>query len=317
MDPDELGWTEEALGRLSEDVGGDGCVVRSGYLVGCWGDPEREHDWGSAGKPLQTTLLFHAMAGGFVESLQIPISIFEWGVEGADTAITLTHLANMTSGYGRLEEPGGAFAYNDVAIGLYGETLERIFKADLDAVARRLFLPLHLTDRTLLESRGGFGLQSSVADAARIGLLWLHRGQWNGTEVIPRFLFDAHLRAYLPEDHPLSRAPATDYLDVGTFGGGTHQVDFGPGVYGFTWWFNLPYPAASREVAWPEVPPDLFMAVGHWGREMILMVPSWDLVVAWVSDREWPKEGMEPGRPDSRLGRIFGHLAGLQRDPGG
>ena len=43
--------------------------------------------------------------------------------------MTFRHLADMTSGYGRPERPGEAFAYNDYAIQLYQLTLfDRVFQ---------------------------------------------------------------------------------------------------------------------------------------------------------------------------------------------
>jgi hypothetical protein len=46
-----------------------------------------------------------------------------------------------------------------------------------------------------------------------------------------------------------------------------------------SWWFNDTI-GTSGSRPWPDAPPDMIQTHGHWGREMIVMIPSLNLVVA-------------------------------------
>ena len=54
---------------------------------------------------------------------------FGWDLNQKDRTMTFLHLTSMTSGYGRPEAPGAAWAYNDYARNLYQKTLfDRVFQ---------------------------------------------------------------------------------------------------------------------------------------------------------------------------------------------
>ena len=74
-----------------------------------------------------------------------------------------------------------------------------------------------------------------------------------------------------------------DYLNVGSVGGGTDQSEYGPGLFGASWWFNDTVGTTGLR-AWPAAPLDMFQANGHWNREIVVMIPSLNLVVAARGD---------------------------------
>lgn len=312
--PTEAGLHEVKLMSIEKAVGGDGCVIRHGYMVHCWGRPGKHGDWASAAKPLHTTLLFHGIATERVESLNAPIGDYWRWLDWLqlrlvdDHRITFGQLANMISGYARAEGPGEAYAYNDYAIQLYVKSLEKAFGQGLNAVADKLFAPLQLEDGKLFGSRDGYGVNASVRDICRIGLLWLNHGRWEEKQLIPRFYFDYYAHAWLPYEFPVSDKGTGDYLDVGSFGGGSNLLNYGPGAYGFTWWFNLPHPEAPASLSWPAAPADMYLAAGHAGKESIIVIPSWDMVVAWRSDRDWESRDLRPFDPDSRINQVLSFL---------
>lgn len=96
---------------------------------------------------------------------------------------------------------------------------------------------------------------------ARMGWFWLNRGYWNGTQLLPKSFFDNYVRAEVPyrdASCPRSATPdssgTTDYLNVGTYGGGVNNDYYVHGPYGFNWWFDtlcatnlLGYPAAPAD----------------------------------------------------------------------
>ena len=87
---------------------------------------------------------------------------------------------------------------------------------------------------------------------ARMGWLWLNKGNWNGTQVIPETWID---KATKVSDEILENEPANRQ------------------VYGLGFWCN------DQGQVWPELPKDSFAASGA-GNQHIWVCPSLDLVVA-------------------------------------
>jgi hypothetical protein len=322
--PEELGVDRAKLEEFRRSVGGTGTVIKDGYLIYSWGNPEEAFDWFSAAKPVLSTLLFCAIAEGRVKSVDDKIVEWGWDLRGKDRGITFRHLADMTSGYACKEGPGEAYAYNDIAINLYGKTLKGVFKAELiDAGAERLMDPLEFQDGQIFSPPDyveGMRVICTTRDFARIGWLWVNRGRWGDKQLIPRELFDQHVKADVPSSLPRTRTKKTeadDYLGIGSYGGGINQSKEGPGVYGFNWWFNQ-----SREdpdkLTWPSAPSDTFIAYGRWGIDVMAMFPSLGLVVA--ADTEgtegaWGR--FVTGDPNSPMNRNLGILADSVRKPAG
>ena len=87
----------------------------------------------------------------------------------------------------------------------------------------------------------------------------------------------------MPGSLPRTVAPengvADDYLSVGTVGGGVNQTPYGPGLFGSSWWFNDTVGTTGLR-PWPDAPLDIFQANGHWNKEIVVMIPSLNLLVA-------------------------------------
>jgi CubicO group peptidase (beta-lactamase class C family) len=280
--PSELGMDGSKLDEFAASVGGRGIVVKDGYVVRTWGSVSRKEDWASAGKPVISTLLLFAIQEGLIPSVDGLIGNWGWDLSPKDESMTFYHLANMISGYARPEPPGEAWAYNDYAIRLYGLTMQNVFDTSLDEAAQLRLAPLQLEDGSLFGSRGGLGIYTSVRDFARVGWLWLNKGNWNGSQLLPHSYFDAYMRPLVPPDLPrTSSASADDYLGIGTYGGGSNQLEEGPGIYGFNWWFNEEA-GGSGNLTWPDAPADAFQAAGGEETHIITIIPSLKMVVAAI-----------------------------------
>jgi CubicO group peptidase (beta-lactamase class C family) len=300
-DPIELGLEKSKLDELSAQAEGSGCVVRHGFMAYCWGQSHNRGDWASAGKPVLSTLLFIAISEGLVGGVDDPIRNWNWQLKKADRNITFRHLANMTSGYARGEPPGAGWAYNDLAISLYGLTLKRVFNSDLDQVALNRLSALQFEDGSVFGSRGGIGVDASIRDFARIGWFWLNKGNWNGTQLLPTRLFEDYVRPQVPSNLLVSMKDGNDYLRVGSFGGKSNQTKHGPGYYGFNWWFNRPHSATGPRF-WPSAPDDTYQSNGHWGREVLIVIPSLDIVVS--AKGNWgTQSGFHPGNREGAMNR--------------
>jgi CubicO group peptidase (beta-lactamase class C family) len=273
-----------------------GCVVRNGYMVKLWGDPQEKVGWMSASKPVLTTLLFHAIQQGKLKGVDDLVGDWGWDLKPKDRTMTFGHLANMISGYACDEAPGAAWGYNDFGIKLYQLTLERVFGKHLNEVAAECFAALQFQDGPDIFAPN-YHYRTSPRDFARIGWLWMNRGNWNGRQVLPKAMFDEYMKPYVPGDLPWTQTPkAIDYLGIGSYGGGHDQKRYnGLGVYGFCWWFNSKA-GTSNISAWPDAPADTFLGIG-WGGVYIAMIPSKGLLAA--ARGNWGH--VEPGNVQSPL----------------
>jgi CubicO group peptidase (beta-lactamase class C family) len=282
--PADLGFEESLLETFARRVGGDGVVMRGGYLAKAWGHPDRPGDWGSAAKPVLSTLLFFAVSEGRIAGIGEPVA--PWvrrRFSGAELRplhreMRFEHLAHMTSGYGLGEAPGTHWAYNDYGTKLFAELLTEVLGASLEEALQQRLGALQFEGQAVFGSRGGAGIVASPKDFARIGLLWLRLGRWKHRQLLPQEIFSENLEPRVPADLPRTRTPGDDYLNVGSFGGETNQEYLGQGRYGFFWWFNRTLTDGARPL--PHLPEDAFYALGHNGREALLVLPGLQVVAA-------------------------------------
>ena len=187
-----------------------------------------------------------------------------------ESAITVRHLLSMASGLDQqlgYEAPAGTrWFYNTPAYGQLGKALERATGRKVGDLSKEwLTGPLGMAD-SRWETRGGrfivgndIGFVTTPRDLARLGLLMLHGGVWDGRDGIAD-------RAWLKASLSASQS---DY----------------PG-YGYLWWLNSGGFAEKsklrerRFVGWfvPTAPADMIAARGHFNRRLYI-VPSQSLVV--------------------------------------
>jgi CubicO group peptidase (beta-lactamase class C family) len=131
----ELGLDDARLSAVAAALGSRGCAIKHGYVVKAWGSQDQVGGWYSSAKPVLSTLLMFAVQEGKVRGFDQPLADFGWELAPKDRAMTFRHLASMTSGYARPEQPGRAWAYNDYAIQLYQKTLfDRVFQGAPEVV---------------------------------------------------------------------------------------------------------------------------------------------------------------------------------------
>ncbi|MBW1810495.1 MAG: serine hydrolase [Deltaproteobacteria bacterium] len=308
-DPGQVGLDSGIIDQFAASLGGDGVIVKDGYLVKKWGGYANRSDWASALKPVMSTLLFVAVEEGRVGSVDTLVRPFVQAqyagdLTAADQSMTFRHLADMTSGYARGEAPGQAWAYNDVAIMLYSRLLfDEVFSDTPNNVATSRLSALQFQDGGVFGSRSGRGVDASPRDFARIGWLWLNYGNWDGVQIIPHSYFDDYMQPDVSVSLPRTSSSGSDYLGVGTIGGGTDQTGHGPGIYGFNWWFNAITP--NGQLTWPDAPQDTFQANGHWNVEVVTVIPSLGLVVACRGN--WGT--FEPGNAGASMNAKLAQLA--------
>jgi len=273
--PAQVGLNTTKLDGLAALVGGDGMIVRYGYQVYTWGNPARRGDWGSASKAVTATTLFFADHEGLC-SIHSCVGDFLPGGSAKDSSITFFHLANMISGYSRAEWPGQAWAYNDYAINLYAYVLAyRVFDLPPRGVFDSRLGFLGLQDTYRIDNLTQFGRikEMSVRDFARIGLFWLEKGAWDGVQVLPESYFSDWVKCQVPADLPRTAADGPESWNYGSHGGSDDQDRPLQGHYGMNFYVNT-------NGWWPGLPPGVFQANGHDGRQVVTVIPGLRIVAA-------------------------------------
>jgi hypothetical protein len=297
--PAEVGLDAKRLKAFSDFVGGRGCVVRFGTMVHTWGDASRRGDVASACKPWYSHFLFKAVDDGKIPG--VDQKVVEWeprlGKINAplghkDRGISWRHMANQISCYGLVERPGTAYAYNDWQMALFWDTLFlEVYGATYENVDRKVLHPL-LTDLLQCEDDPtlmAFGAENrpgrvgvSPRDFARFGLLYLHKGDWKGKQLIGAEHAALAVTSPLPNSIPRAGNRAADMISgqrsIGSRSIPDNQTDHF-GSYSFLWWINGVDRHGKR--MWPDAPHDTFGAFGHGGPRGMFVMPSLDLVVSY------------------------------------
>ncbi|MBF0429988.1 MAG: hypothetical protein HQK83_01815 [Fibrobacteria bacterium] len=283
--PEEVGLDAGAVNTAASQLGGHGAIIRYGYVVKVWGSSglAASTDWASSCKPIFSLMIWKAIHDGKVESFQTLVKdiMTDQTFNEKDSKIQLYHLAHMTSGWGRAEDPGDAFSYNDWAINLYGKAVYHyIFKESGTTPSEIMQSELSMLqfehDPGLHETKVGRWADVSVGDAGRMAHLFLNDGNWNGTQVINKGEIYNMLGQVVPADLPITKAEGDMSFNSGTLGGrSTYQNDgnMGPGSYSFNFWLN------ANKKLWPDLDTNVFQGNGHFGRENYTIFPNEQLIV--------------------------------------
>lgn len=173
------------------------------------------------------------------------------------------------------EPVGSSFRYNDYYLLLEGVILERTTGQSLSSyLSARLWTPLQMefpASWSLDSDADGFekpeaGLNARAVDFARLGLLFLHGGRWNGEQVVPEEWVRTATAPEAADTRPWVTIPR--WKDVG-------------GYYGYHWW-GLRGPSGTYD----------FMALGNLG-QIIYVSPATSTVVVRLGegsppDESWP-----------------------------
>jgi CubicO group peptidase (beta-lactamase class C family) len=124
---------------------------------------------------------------------------------------------------------------------------------------QRLFDPLGMKSAVPEFDASGTWIASSyihatARDFARLGLLYLRGGVWDGKQIVPRAWVD------------IGRTPT-----LASMGG-----------YGALFWLNAPNPDTGAPAMSAELPPDTFYARGF-GGQLIAIIPSRDVVIVMLN----------------------------------
>jgi len=203
-----------------------------------------------------------------LENLLTMTSGLEWDL-GSDyqRLIASDNWVDLTLGLPLAAEPGTTYVYNSGGSHLLSVIVGEATGDDTaDYAQARLFDPIGIPKprwgrSPQGETIGGFGLELTPRDMAKIGYLYLNEGRWDDEQLIP-----------------------ADYVRASTI----QQSDgdaTGAAAYGYQWWI-------STAAGYPS-----YFALGY-GGQYIYVVPDLDLVVVvaagWDDD---PPEFLRTPRP--------------------
>lgn len=280
------------------ELGKSNClvVVRHGKLAGEWyfrgTNKNTAQETASISKSFSSTLVGIAQRDG---DLRIGQSASTWIPEWKGTpaeAVTVRDLLSNDSGrewslaldgqmirspdwtsFGiglqQTRPPGTVWEYANTSIQTLQRVLQNATGRDVKEFAeQRLYEPLGMTHTTLNVDGAGnaemfMGVQSTCRDMARLGVLMLNRGKWNGEQIVSRKWVE---RA---TGRPSTKLNA---------------------AYGYLWWLNHPGtiirplsqwiydPGITTGPLFPSAPARMFWALGA-GNQVIQVDPASDTVV--------------------------------------
>jgi CubicO group peptidase (beta-lactamase class C family) len=156
-------------------------------------------------------------------------------------------------------EPGTQWDYSDPAMAHLALAFYHITGREMsDFLQERVLRPIGI-ENLVWDMQGvgaGFigphtnahtGIHVCARELARFGYLMLHKGVWQGQEIVPSW-----------------------WVELST----TSSQDYNPN-YGYTWWVN------TRGTCWPGIPADAFACMGYHSNRCYV-IPSLDMVVARV-----------------------------------
>lgn len=184
-------------------------VVANGRVVHTIGDVGEPRDLFSCSKAVTAMVLGRLIEQGRITDLEqlVPNAVpGAWGAYPGDA--TYRMFLTMTSDYGlpAPRSPGARHAYNNHAVDFYGEQMSRTWfgigpDRMHDVVERALLDVTGWEDAVSFQGQwGGWfgGLRMSCRDLARLGLLLLRDGRWQGERVLSRQLTSGLFRHQIP-----------------------------------------------------------------------------------------------------------------------
>jgi CubicO group peptidase (beta-lactamase class C family) len=286
-DPAALGWSTEKLGKAAEytrSYAATGVmIVQDGKVIASSGGVSHKANVRSARKSLLGALYGIGIAEGRVRLDQ---TLGELGIDdrppslsASEKRATIRDLLMMRSGiyhpaayegpgiaerrpHRESHPPGSFWYYNNWDVNTLGLIYEKLVGSSVfQDFERRIARPIGMEDFSVsdgvpvLEPSSdypAYTFRLTVRDLARFGWLYLNRGAWSGTQIIPADWIDESTKPWSQGDRGLD--------------------------YGYLWWV-LPTSAAWGQPSLAGT----YMALGY-GGQALAVIPSRRLVVAQLID---------------------------------
>jgi CubicO group peptidase (beta-lactamase class C family) len=310
-----LGWSPVKVAALEGRVKAVGSsaflIVTRGQVVAAWGDTSRTFLTHSIRKSFISALYGLAVAEGKID---INRTLGALGVTEKTTTLTQTErqarlvdLLKARSGVyiaaaGEVDSmrserpargshrPGTFWYYNNWDFNVLGSVYRQQTGEDIfEAIDRRIAKPIGMQDYRVADgeyyledssAHPGYIFRISARDLARFGHLYLNKGRWRGTQVIPASWVEASVRSYSAVTGNQS-SPATRT------------------GYGYLWWIQ------TNAKAHPElgIPDGSFTASGL-GGQRLTVIPSLGTVIVNLMNTD-DEKGPRLGEWDTLLAEVL------------
>jgi CubicO group peptidase (beta-lactamase class C family) len=277
-------------------------IIRNGLVVYAGSSTDKTHNIWSCSKSFTSTVLGLMIEEGKCQ-LDDPVYEYEPLLEEQYATVTFRHFATMTSGYDAVGdtrwneeskdwsltpydpgepifEPGTQFAYWDEAMMMKGRVLTKILGQTMQS-----YLEEKITSKIdfgkwewynegeideISINNGCTNVMVNATQLARFGHLYLNKGNWNGTQLIPESWVEMATTVQVPESIPVAD---TDRKNTR-----------GSGAYGFNWWIN------GGLSPMPDAPPRTYYASGL-NHNVCFVIPEWNMVIVRMGVDGNPPEG--------------------------
>jgi CubicO group peptidase (beta-lactamase class C family) len=286
-------------------------IVTRGKVLAAWGDTARTFWTHSVRKSFMSALYGMAVAEGSIDTAQTLESL---GIREKGAALTseelqarVVDLLRARSGVylaaaGEIDAmrdarpargshpPGTFWYYNNWDFNVLGTIFRQRTGEDIfAAIDRRIAKPIGMQDFRPDEGLYGeeassehpaYAFRVSARDLARFGVLYLHRGRWRSTQLIPPAWVDASVRSY---------SATGDQGSLATKSG-----------YGFMWWIQ------TNAGALPElrIPDGTFTASGNGGQRLTVM-PQIETVIVNLMNTDEPGPRIGSNDWDRLLSKVL------------
>ena len=262
-------WLSERAGdHWAAVVIKDGRLIYSGH--GPRGSVYQKNDCGSILKPLQGTVLGAALRQRRLKDIDTPAPpywrdahVTRWE---NDREITFRQFAQYRDRWNE-PEPPGTYRYNNSSAPAAGSCIAGLFgRTGIAEVVREHIMKPIGADWDLWYWSGPFSdnasnpgprmvLEASVYELAKLGYLWLRKGNWNGRRIFTEQFYREAVTDWSPDS-------------------GSDRFGF-VGHYGYWWFVN------AGKFWLPDLPEDTFYHIGNGDpvrATCLLVIQSWDTV---------------------------------------
>jgi CubicO group peptidase (beta-lactamase class C family) len=289
VDPDVLG---QALSSFESRCGADGIremmVIRYGYVIHEGPDCGNVHDTWSMTKSV-TSSVFGVLLDQKKCTPQSLAKDFVPSLSQNYPEVTLHHFATMTCGYTSAEAmeplnvgppafaPGEYFHYDEsynqfanILSHIAGKSMADLFTETIGGPigidpSKWQWNDLGTSDGIVINGGSGTheaAIHTSADQIARLGLLFLNKGRWNGGQVLSEEYVESALTPQVPNTLPCFK-PEMWYNNL-------------PGSYGYGFWVNGTRPEGTPQ--WENAPPKTALMQGFMNN-VCFIFPEWDMVV--------------------------------------
>jgi CubicO group peptidase (beta-lactamase class C family) len=308
VSPEQAGWSAKKLSKIhdyAEEIGSTASmIVQHGLLVVAWGDVAHKSNLHSCRKSLLNSLIGIAVAE---DKINLNDTLEKLGIDdkkpsltAAEKQATVRDLIEARSGVyhptayetkGMLEQkpprgshaPGTFWYYNNWDFNALGYIYEQATGTKIfDAFYREIAQPIGMQDFTPRDGEyisssdsrfPAYVFEMSARDFARFALLYLHRGKWSNTQVVPEDWVKASTQPY---------------------------SDAESGGYGYLWWTGDSASGKPQEISFPQ---GSFWAEGHLGQYAVV-VPSLDLIIVNRVDEKMTKRTVHKRQMAQMVGMV-------------